>query len=108
MAKKHTDSFLVAMPLMSLVNRMRAYPIASPKNEFPDGTGGVVFKMAEDISAMSWGEVISVHMSIYDATQTLIEIESESSNPVQLMDVGKNKKNVERIKAWLLGQNVAV
>ena len=108
MARQHNENVLASAPLMMLVERMRGLQGLRIMNELGDGTGGVVFFLQNEVSMKSWGEDITVHMSIYDDTRTLVEMESKSSLPTQLVDMGKNKQNVALIKARLFGEDVPV
>ncbi|MFT0211791.1 DUF1499 domain-containing protein [Pseudomonas sp. F1_0610] len=49
------------------------------------------------VNWLSWGEDIS----IYVMPDTSIQIESKCILPTQCIDLGKNKKNVEKFKAQL-------
>ena len=102
MANHYSERVLVTAPLMMLVERMRRIQGFAIRNECGDGYGGVFFKITNDISAMSWGEDISIHMHIANDQQTVVEFESKNANPVQIGDFGKNKKNIEAIKGQLL------
>lgn len=102
MAANFSDKVLATAPLMMLVDRIRVIRDYQITKEYPDGRGGVYFELIHSISFSSWGENISLHMSPYNDTQTLIEIKSECSLPTQLVDWGKNKKNVTTIMSYLL------
>ena len=111
MAKQYSETVVVTAPLMLLVERMRNIQGQGfeVRNEFPDGYGGVFFNMANGVTMSSWGEDISIHMWIYNNQQTMVEFVSESAMPTQLVDFGKNKKNIANIEAALFnGLNVQV
>lgn len=101
MANRYEERWLATAPLLALVDRMRNIQGLAIRNEFGDGAGGVFFKLSNGINATSWGEDVSVHMYIHDAQQTAVEIESQNSNPVQIGDFGKNRRNVEIVKNHL-------
>ena len=98
MANQYNESVVATAPLMMLVERLRTINGFTMHNEFPDGSGGAVFKMSHGVSFSSWGEDITVHLAIFDAQRTLVEFESKCAMPTQLFDLGKNKKNVDAIK----------
>lgn len=55
------------------------------------------------IGAFSWGEKLLVHLSrVPDGTEVMVR--SECAFPLQLVDYGKNRKNVEQILRALPGQ----
>lgn len=49
-----------------------------------------------DASMSSWGEVIMVYLSEVSG-ETVVEVESRCKFPLQIIDWGKNKKNVQYI-----------
>lgn len=102
MAAKFTDRVLATAPLMMLVERLRTVQGFQITKEYPDGFGGAIFELIHSISFSSWGENITIHFSIYNDTQTLVEIKSECTLPTQVVDWGKNKKNVTAIMSYLL------
>lgn len=52
------------------------------------------------IGALSWGEKLQVHLAQVQGG-TAARITSECAFPLQLVDYGKNRKNVEQIVAGL-------
>ncbi len=66
------------------------------ENPMPDG---VWFRILHGMSAASYGEKITVTLKALPG-QTSVHIHSECGLPTQLVDYGKNRKNVEAIFAY--------
>ena len=102
MAAQYSDKKVANMQIMQLVEKLRNIKGFTFKGETPDGNGGVNFQLSCDINFFSWGEKIDIHMSPYGEQQTNIEIKSECALPTQIIDMGKNKDNVNNIFRYLL------
>ncbi len=61
----------------------------------------VYFRFEHGISLSSWGEVIAITLTPYSEAQVKVEILSKCSYPLQLVDWGKNKKNVNAIMQYI-------
>ena len=101
MANHYEETVLVTAPLMTLVEKMRQIQGFKILSELSDGAGGVVFRIDKGISMATWGHDITVHMSIHDDQRTKVELESKSALKTQVVDWGKNKKNVKEIEEQL-------
>lgn len=102
MAANFADRVVASAPIMTLVGRIRGIQGYNILREVPFGNGGVEFELTHTLSFSSWGENILIHLLPYNGTQTMIDIKSECSLPTQLVDWGKNKKNVVTIMNYLL------
>lgn len=105
MGAKAYDVRRLNRPLDYVVDKMRR--IGSAKlnftfqSEHPDGYGGCWFAICHSVSMTSWGENIKVSLHPIDFNTTDIEINSECALPTQIVDWGKNKKNIEAIFKYL-------
>ena len=53
----------------------------------------------------SWGEKITILLTALNDSQTSVSIESKCMLPTQIIDYGKNRKNVDQINAYIV-QNI--
>ncbi|MBQ4618002.1 MAG: hypothetical protein IJB27_06480 [Clostridia bacterium] len=68
---------------------------------FPTPTGSC-YVFFSDISMTSWSEKITITLSASGPHDTHIHILSKCVMPTQLVDWGKNKKNLEAVSAYIL------
>ena len=99
-----TDKLLVTARLMDLVERLRRMNIKSYRviEERGDGRGGVIFRISHNMSLWSWGENISIAMRPYNDMQTVVEVMSMCSMPTQVIDWGRNSRNLQDLMSYLL------
>ena len=99
-----TDKLLVTARLMDLVERLRRMNIKSYRviEERGDGRGGVIFRISHNMSLWSWGENISITMSPYNDMQTVVEVMSMCAMPTQVIDWGRNGRNLQDLMSYLL------
>ena len=93
-------------PIGYVVDKMRRIAGAKLKcqllSENPDGHGGCWFSLCRNASLASWGENITVALYPVDGFTTDIDIHSECALPTQIIDYGKNKKNVETLFQYIV------
>lgn len=65
-----------------------------------------VFNLSSDINLASWGEKITVTLTSVEGG-TCVDVLSECAMPTQIIDWGKNQKNVEALFSFL-DRNAAV
>ena len=90
--------------LMDLVYKIRALPqYVKGYSIVSEGAyqNGCCFRLQRTISAASWGEDISLTILPVDAYNCSVQIYSECSMPTQLVDMGRNKKNVAELFAYI-------
>lgn len=99
MARKADGQKLYPVPISFFVEKCRAIETAglelSFKSENPTETG-VWYRFHHGMSMKSYGEKITVTLTP-SAGGTDVHILSECGMPTQLMDMGKNKSNVEQL-----------
>lgn len=93
MARKHEQQLTVPAPPEQVAQRTQQVLASMPK------VSGVwhnppVVTASTGVGMMSWGEKITVHISEAPGGSD-VRIHSECSFPLQLVDYGKNKKNVQ-------------
>jgi len=67
---------------------------------------GVQFNYNNGVTFTSWGEDISIVVSFVDPNTVSISVLSECSLPTQIIDWGKNRRNVDKIFQYI-GSNIA-
>ncbi|QIX27937.1 hypothetical protein ncot_16085 [Nocardioides sp. JQ2195] len=99
MARSFEQQLTIPLPPEQVSAQVQRVLMALPK-------AGNVFvnppRITADLSmgAFSWGEKLLVHLTqVPGGTQAVVR--SECSFPLQLVDYGKNRKNVEKIVAGL-------
>ena len=104
MAAKFQKRVLIDAQLMPVVERLRSmgpslnYQFLS---EQPSQDGGAVFRFAHKVSLTSWGENITITLTPYGPAQCVAWVCSECSLPTQIVDWGKNSKNVNEILRFM-------
>lgn len=64
---------------------------------------GVMFRFKSGVSFSSWGEDISITVIAYDSETVNVTVNSECAMPTQIIDWGKNNKNVNNICNYIQG-----
>lgn len=102
MGAKAENQKLYPVALSYFADKTRAIGSAglnlSLKSENPE-QDGVWFRILHGMSAASYGEKITVTLKALPG-QTSVHVHSECGLPTQLVDYGKNRKNVEAIFAY--------
>ncbi len=61
----------------------------------------IQFEYLHGVSSLSWGEIISVTISSHSADTVSLTVHSEGRMSTQIIDLGKNKKNVTALFSYL-------
>ena len=108
MARSATETRKYAVPMDYFVGKMRAIENAglrvSLKSENrldnPEETG-FWYRIHHGMTGASYGERITVTLTVADFSGTAVKIESVCSMPTQLFDGGKNQSNVNVLFKYL-------
>ena len=104
MAAKAHEARLLSSDIQFLINILRGIQVSGLGfvycGEIPV-PNGIQARLSHSISFSSWGEDITITMTAQD-NQTLVDILSKCSLPTQIVDYGKNKKNVNEIFNYLM------
>lgn len=112
MAAQYEEKYNVNATVNQLLSIIRSPTFSSPlnvemKSENP-APWGIWFRFHHGMSAVSWGEKITITLTPTSPSTTLLQIHSECGMPTQVIDWGKNKSVVcnvyERIMAMLNSQ----
>ncbi|MCR4594656.1 MAG: hypothetical protein K5761_06340 [Clostridiales bacterium] len=107
MAANAREARILPADMQFLLSMLRGIAASGLKyvyrGEFPV-PGGVQVRLGHSISFSSWGEDITITMTA-QGNQTFVDIFSECSLPTQIIDYGKNRKNVNVIFNFLM-QNI--
>ena len=104
MAAKSQKQVLVDAQLMPMVERLRTMgPVLKYQflSEQAAPNGGALFRFAHKVSLTSWGENVTITVTPYGAAQCVMHVRSECALPTQIVDWGKNGKNVNEILGYL-------
>jgi hypothetical protein len=95
MGRKHEEQLTVPFPPEQVAQRAQQVLASMPKVSGVWHTPPVV-GASTGVGMMSWGEKITVQIT-EAAGGSGVRIHSECSFPLQLIDYGKNKKNVQYV-----------
>lgn len=106
MAAKYGETRMCNIPLMAIVERLRAINGSGLGfkfgSEIPNQTNGVTITMGHGVSMTSWGENITVTLNpVQPEGTTKVDILSQCALPTQVIDWGKNKKLVHKLFEYL-------
>lgn len=105
MAAKYENVITLNIKIPFLVDKLRNLHNTGLgmilQGESPYGNGGAWLQIKHGISFTSWGENITVILTPVGMEQTSVLIRSECALPTQIIDWGKNKKNVEKLIQYL-------
>ncbi len=104
MAANYGESRQYQLPIMEIVNSLRTINSSGLRisyvREFAI-PGGAQLEFRSGVSALSWGENIIVRLTKMANGFTMTDIISECSFPTQIIDWGKNRKNVTKLFGYL-------
>ena len=101
MGAKHFDSRVYEMPSERIVDIVKSRIYSDElnlalKSENPTDTG-VWFRFHHGVTFTSWGEKITVTITALQGNTTKVDILSECGMPTQVIDFGKNQRNVNTL-----------
>ncbi len=106
MAARAEQTRVLNMPIDFVVNKMRQIGNSDLRvnltSENPMPPNGVWFRVLHGTSFSSWGEKITVTLTALSPQSTQIHILSECGMPTQLVDWGKNNKNVNAVFDYIV------
>lgn len=104
MAANYRESRQYQLPIMEIVYKLRTIKSSGLRisyvREFAI-PGGAQLEFTSGVSALSWGENITVRLTETANGFTMTDIISECLFPTQIIDWGKNKKNVTKLFGYL-------
>lgn len=65
----------------------------------------ITFRFTTGVSFTSWGEIVNITIAAIGNNQVQMSIDSECAMPTQIIDYGKNRRNVERVANYV-NQNI--
>ncbi len=105
MAANYNESrpFNTTVPVMSALIKDLAFGQAmNLKLEAENANGtSVWYQFSHGVSMTSWGEKVTVMLTPIAADRLRVDIYSECCMPTQIIDWGKNKKNVNKILQYI-------
>lgn len=101
MAASSQGSQTLNVPIQAVINLLRdpnfhANFKFTYKGEYFGGYYST-FTYSHGVTFTSWGETVTVTVSVPPSNMVQIDIRSECSMPTQIIDWGKNKENVDNI-----------
>ncbi len=105
MAAQFQDTKVYNYPIIYFLNELRSTRLCNElrltlKSETPE-TDHIRFSFNHGVSMSSWGEKITVTVTPLSDSVTSLHIHSECGMPTQVIDWGKNKKNVNSLFSHL-------
>ena len=106
MAANHRDSYVVQATMGQLIALIRDPHFSTAlniemKSENPSPPG-VWYRFHHGVSFTSWGEKITITLMPLDPYNVRIDIHSECGMPTQIIDYGRNKRNVCNIFEYIV------
>lgn len=113
MAASSMDTRMFNAPMQAMINLFRS-PLFFTRNKYTfkgESFNGyfTTFSYSHGVTFTSWGENITVTLSMSPNNMVRVDVRSECSVPTQIIDWGKNKENVNAIFSFIyahLGQFV--
>ena len=105
MAANFTDRAVFNVPLSLLQALIRESRFSSQlnivmKSENPMA-GGVWYRFHHGATFTSYGEKITITLTVQNAYSTIVDVHSECGMPSQIIDWGKNKCNCEAVMNYI-------
>ena len=105
MAANHQQTYTMPVGIRTLCNIIRSKAFADKlrtdlKSENPTPTG-VWYRIHHGASFTSWGEKITITLTVLGPETTQVHIHSECGLPTQIIDWGKNKQIVCNVYEYL-------
>ena len=105
MAASYSDTRLFNVPVQAMINLFRSpFFISSLRYKFNGEYPSpyyTVFNFTHGVSLASWGEKITVNVSVLQNNTVSVTVTSECSESFQFVDWGKNNDNVHAIFTFI-------
>ncbi len=105
MAANHTETYVFNIHIQQMYSIVRDARFVNGLHlSYRSETAlqnGMSLRYTNDMSMSSWGEDIDIILIYVNDSTTQVTIKSECSLPTQVIDWGKNKKNVQQVYQYL-------
>ncbi len=106
MAANHTETYVFNIHIQQMYSIVRDARFVNGLHlSYRSETAlqnGMSLRYTNDMSMSSWGEDIDIILIYVNDNTTQVTIKSECSLPTQVIDWGKNKKNVQQVYQYLV------